>query len=70
MRTHIELLRAAVNTHGADNMYTLLEEALEVIKTHESKAARLELRNAALVAQVGRQTTMIDNLEKTLWSKK
>lgn len=66
MRNRIQLLQAALLTHDPKVLFSLVEEALDVVQFMESKLAFSEMREKKLREMNKRQTAMIDNLEKTL----
>jgi len=69
MKTIDEIRQLALKTQDPAKLFALIEDALDVAKFYESRAEFSRLREAKLVEQVKRQTSMIDNLEKTLWKK-
>jgi hypothetical protein len=70
MRNADQLIAAALKTHDPIVLYKLVEEAVDGIRFVEAQLAFSRIREKKLEDQVTRQTSMIENLEKTLWNKK
>jgi flagellin-specific chaperone FliS len=70
MKTHNQIREAMVKTIDPTELRMLLQEALDVIAFEQAQNAFVTVRVKKLIEQVERQTAMIENLEKTLWSKK
>lgn len=70
MLTADQIISEALYTHDAVELFRLVDEALKLAKFEQSKAEFAEIRAKKLAEQVQRQTELITNLEKTLWSKK
>jgi hypothetical protein len=70
MKTHNQIREAMVKTIDPMELRVLLQEALDVIEFEQAQNAFVTVREKKLMDQVKRQTAMIENLEKTLWSKK
>jgi flagellin-specific chaperone FliS len=70
MKTPDQIREAMVKTINPTELRMLLQEALDVIAFEQAQNAFVTVREKKLIEQVKRQTAMIENLEKTLWSKK
>lgn len=70
MRTADQIISAALKTQSSAVLFLLVQEAVELAKFAQSKEELSRVREKKLTEQVQRQTALIDNLEKTLWSKK
>jgi len=70
MKTKTQIREAMVKTIDPTELMLLLREAIELVEFEESQNAFVTVRVKKLIEQVERQTAMIENLEKTLWSKK
>lgn len=69
MKSSEQLIKLALQTQDPAVLFSLFEQAIDLAKFEASQAEFSKVREAALKAQVERQTKMIDNLEKTLWKK-
>ena len=69
-RTADQILTEMVKTQDPIQLYRLLEDAVDTIRITDAQLAGSKSREKKLTEQIERQKAMIDNLEKTLWSKK
>lgn len=74
MKTPIDLLQDALlvplNSNEASRLFKIVGEFYEITKFQASTKEFSDDRVKRLQDQIERQKAMIDNLEKTLWSKK
>lgn len=70
MRTADQIISAALKTQSSAVLFLLVQEAVELVRFSQSKEELSNIREKKLAEQVQRQIALIDNLEKTLWSKK
>lgn len=74
MKTAIQLLQAALlvplNSEEAGRLFVIVEQFYDLAKFQESTKEFSDDRVKKLQDQIERQKAMIENLEKTLWSKK
>ena len=71
MKTLDQLKLQFLNT-SADPvaLVNLLNDAIQLIEFEQASKCFIQKRLTTATEQIVRQTTMIENLEKTLWSKR
>lgn len=69
MKTVEQLKNAMVSTNDVGGLMLLLSDAIATIEFEQSSKVFVQKRLSDAQAQIVRQTTMIDNLEKTLFAR-
>lgn len=70
MRTEHDIMVAALKTQDPGELFSLVEEALDVAKFHAAQLGFSKVRVQQLKDQNARQLSMINNYEATLFGRK
>lgn len=67
--TRTDLIKAALATQDPIKLFSLFEKAIDLAAFCAAQAEFAKVREDKLKEQVKRQTLMIENMTKSLWSK-